>query len=319
MIVPVPYNEAVAEPASDAQVRQEAFAFLSRPETVWDDGLVRWTTLVQGFEFEGQRVPLCSMQGIFKPKAMSYAPLSIRTTFSQNPGDRPYEDAFDGEGSLIYKYRAAEGEHHENVGLRRALSERLPLIFLDGEAKGVYRAYFPVFVTGDEPALNSFLVDLAAGDRDSQSVGPAAASPLDRRYRSAAIAVRIHQRRFRSRVLAAYDTTCAVCRLRHHRALIDAAHILPDSMPGGVPTVPNALSLCKLHHAAFDHNLIGIRPDLTVDVRGDILKESDGPMLVHGLQELHNERLMKLPRRPELFPDPEFLEERYHQFQAGAA
>jgi hypothetical protein len=71
------YNEAMAEPERDTQVRQEAFQYLSRQQPYWDDGLVRWATLIRGFEFHGLRVPLCSMQGIFKPKAMTYAPLSL--------------------------------------------------------------------------------------------------------------------------------------------------------------------------------------------------------------------------------------------------
>jgi len=46
----------------------------------------------------------------------------------------------------------------------------------------------------------------------------------------------------------------------------------------------NGLALCKLHHAAFDANIIGVTPDLEVTVRLDVLQEIDGPMLQHGLQ-----------------------------------
>jgi putative restriction endonuclease len=54
--------------------------------------------------------------------------------------------------------------------------------------------------------------------------------------------------------------------------------------------VPNGLSLCSLHHAAFDRNILGITPDLLVDIRSDILEEIDGPVLVHGLQECQAKR-----------------------------
>ena len=58
----------------------------------------------------------------------------------------------------------------------------------------------------------------------------------------------------------------------------DAAHILPDGHPRGEPVVPNGLALCKLHHAAFDGHVLGVRPNLAVELRLDILREPDGPM-----------------------------------------
>ena len=47
------------------------------------------------------------------------------------------------------------------------------------------------------------------------------------------------------------------------------------------------MSLCRLHHAAFDRLLLGVHPDYVIHVRPDILYEIDGPMLKHGLQGLH--------------------------------
>jgi putative restriction endonuclease len=38
-----------------------------------------------------------------------------------------------------------------------------------------------------------------------------------------------------------------------------------------------------VHHAAFDVNIVGVRPDLVLDVRYDVLAEIDGPILQHGL------------------------------------
>jgi putative restriction endonuclease len=74
------------------------------------------------------------------------------------------------------------------------------------------------------------------------------------------------------------------------------------------------LALCSLHHAAFDHHILGVRPDLTVDVRADVLREEDGPMLVYGLQGFHRSRLL-VPREPDARPNPLFLEERYELFR----
>jgi len=42
------------------------------------------------------------------------------------------------------------------------------------------------------------------------------------------------------------------------RELLDAAHIIPDNMPEGKSTIENGLSLCKLHHSAYDAFIIGV-------------------------------------------------------------
>jgi putative restriction endonuclease len=44
------------------------------------------------------------------------------------------------------------------------------------------------------------------------------------------------------------------------------------------------------------------------------LHESDGPMLRHGLQGLHNVRI-QLPRSDRLKPDPDLLNMRYRRFR----
>jgi putative restriction endonuclease len=99
--------------------------------------------------------------------------------------------------------------------------------------------------------------------------------------------------------------------------LLDAAHILPDGHVRGEPVVQNGLALCKIHHAAYDTNIIGIRPDWMVEVRGDILREIDGPMLRHGLQEMHGTTIT-LPKAAQNWPDKTRLEERYELFRSAA-
>ena len=122
---------------------------------------------------------------------------------------------------------------------------------------------------------------------------------------------------FRARVLAAYETSCSICHLKHQE-LLDAAHIRPDS-EGGEPIVPNGLALCKIHHAAYDSNMVGIDGDYTINVRHDLLEESDGPTLRHSIQEMHGASLL-LPKRRAARPNRDLLEERFEHFQsAGAA
>jgi putative restriction endonuclease len=126
---------------------------------------------------------------------------------------------------------------------------------------------------------------------------------------------RLHQVVFRERVIRAYQERCALCSLRHLE-LLDAAHITPDSDPEGEPIVSNGVSLCKLHHAAFDRLFFAIRPDYLIEVRPSILAEHDGPMLVVGLQQIHEKRI-SLPRRAGDLPDPERLARRYQEFLAA--
>ena len=117
---------------------------------------------------------------------------------------------------------------------------------------------------------------------------------------------------FRERVIRAYRESCALCRL-HHPSLLDAAHITPDSDPEGEPLVSNGLALCKLHHAAFDSFFFAVKPDYTIEVRPSILAESDGPMLVVGLQQIHGQTI-HLPTRAAHLPDPARLARRYEDY-----
>ena len=85
-------------------------------------------------------------------------------------------------------------------------------------------------------------------------------------------------RRFRGVVLPAYREQCTVCRLKELR-LLDAAHIVADANPLGTPAVSNGLSLCSIHHRAFDEDLVGVSPDYRVHVAQRLLEDEDGPML----------------------------------------
>ena len=247
---------------------------------------------------EGEQIRFVGPQGIFKPAAMEL-PLSITTVPSG-----PYEDSFDRDGLLLYKYRGEDPGHRDNVGLREAMKGRVPLVYFYAIDKGKYVGAWPVFVVGDNPVGLTFTV--AVDDERVVSVGSAAEevgeeSPVPSReadarrgYVTRVFRQRLHQQEFRQKVLRAYRVQCALCKLRHQE-LLDAAHIIPDSDPEGRPVVPNGLALCKLHHAAFDRHFVGIRGDYVVEVRRSVLEEEDGPMLKHGLQGMQGMRIL-LPR-----------------------
>jgi len=300
----------------DHRVRLAAFSFLDE-QTRINGEVLPYAVLHEGFVFEGRRVPLLGPQGIFKPAVLPEIPLSITTAPVVEGKARPYEDEVERDGLIIYRYRGTDPQHHENVGLRRAMQLHTPLIYLFGVTKGAYIPVWPAFIVGDDPSALSFkvAVDDAQVVHGDQAVFEPEADAR-RKYVTVLTQKRLHQRGFRERVLDSYRRVCAICRLRHEE-LLDAAHILPDTHPKGEPVVKNGLSLCKLHHAAFDENILGIRTDLHVEVRLDVLKERDGPMLLHGLQEFQGAQIL-VPRSEQLRPDPELLAERYEAFRKAS-
>jgi putative restriction endonuclease len=295
----------------DNRVRVAVFKWLSDQVKLHGDVLPR-NLLAQGLVLDGIRIPLVGPQGIFKPRVLEKIPLSITTTVHG-----PYDDQLGDNGLILYKYRGTDPNHPENVGLRVAMAKRIPLIYFHALIPGKYMGVWPVFIVGDNPSSLTFQV--AVDDQMYASIfnqsgrEEEVAEDIGRRqYITATVKRRLHQQGFRERVLEAYRQQCALCRLRHSE-LLDAAHIIPDGEPGGDPIVVNGISLCKLHHAAYDRFFIGIDPYYIIKVRRDILDEEDGPMLLHGLKGMHGNRIV-LPRSENRKPSQDRLEVRFNKF-----
>ena len=191
--------------------------------------------------------------------------------------------------------------------MRKAMELQLPLVWFVQQDSGRYVPY-KVFIINDFPADGYCLIapelSLATASRSE--------SLIERRYAERTMKQRLHQPAFRARVLSAYETKCAICRLGHGR-LLDAAHITPDNDETSSTSVTNGLSLCKIHHTAYDIDIVGIDADYTVHIRQDILNETDGPMLEHGIKEMDKIKLW-VPHAQGEKPDPARLEERYSKF-----
>lgn len=299
----------------DSRIRRAAQAWLAVRTNDGQDSISYLD--LEDFEFEGIRLPLKSRQrGIWKPRQLDAA-LSIATTFRRPGQERPYEDEVGSDGMLRYKWQGDDPDASDNRALRRAMEAGLPLIWFFGVAPGLFQPVFPVFLMDEEVDKQQFVVDI---DPQRASLGgdPDLDSPLEidaiKRYGTRIARTRLHQRLFRSTVINAYGTRCAICNLGH-KVLLDAAHIIPDSHEDGAPTVVNGMAMCKIHHAAFDSKILGIRPDLVVEIRTDILDEVDGPMLKHGLQERHRQPLMSVPAKRAEKPSPSLLEAAYIRFK----
>lgn len=254
-------------------------------------------------------------QGIRKPAGFEAA-LSIQTVYRADARDRPYADDVGADGLLRYKWRGTDPNFYVNVALREAMVRRLPLIWFFGVGVALWQPIYPVYILAEERDLHQFVVDPDVA-RTLAPTGSLVEESL-RRYVVAEVKRRLHQPVFRATVMRAYGMRCALCSLRH-RELLDAAHIVPDGMEGGDPVVRNGLAMCKIHHAAFDARIIGIRPDLGVEVRDDLLHEIDGPMLRYGIQGLHGGRLMVVPDARSERPDRHRLEWAYQRFRGLTA
>jgi len=297
----------------EEEIRNYAFRWLADQTRIYGEVLPR-KLLETGFFYKNQRVTLVGPSGIWKPKVFGKIPISITSTTKG-----PYEDKFTDDGLLIYRYRGSDPNHRDNIALREAMRTRTPLIYFHGIVESRYLAVWPVFIMENSPLelFCTVAVDpaFAFGTASFENIGSEneESSLSIRKYVMTATKHRLHQSAFREMVISAYNDKCALCALRH-RELLDAAHIIPDKEEYGEPIIQNGLSLCKIHHAAFDVNIIGISPDYNVSIREDILREHDGPMLRYGLQELENRKLI-LPNKKENWPDQARLEIRYKEFR----
>lgn len=261
---------------------------------------------LERFQIDGIELPLLDgQQAIHNPRN----PIQLDATLSVY--SKPGTKHLDGDSSTgIWRYEyTGETPGGRNRKLRMAFILRLPIIYYDWIADGVYAPLFPVYVIADVPeelhvvlAYDS-LRDLNTPDSDT---------PLEAAFREGVVRQRIHQREFRARVLFAYDTACAICKMPH-ASLLDAAHIRPYGEPGGERDVRNGLALCTIHHRAYDKKLIGIDGERRLYVRPDVQSIQDGPVLAASLQSLGGTRLSNVPRG-KFAPDPDRLEVTFKEY-----
>ena len=137
----------------DQRVRYAAFDWLGR-QVSKGGGLVLEEALKEGFVYDGRRVPLFGRQGIFTPQGTGL-PLSIRSSTRSS-----YENQFDSDGLLRYRYQSGGPNNQDNAGLREVMRLRLPMVYLHGIVGGRYAVVWPVFVVRDLADEGVFLVRL---------------------------------------------------------------------------------------------------------------------------------------------------------------
>ncbi|MCY3552141.1 MAG: HNH endonuclease [Candidatus Poribacteria bacterium] len=111
---------------------------------------------------------------------------------------------------------------------------------------------------------------------------------------------------FRQAIMRIYDYTCAACQLRivtmDGESVTEAAHIIPFKVSGN-NDVRNGISLCQLHHWAFDVGLISLGK--TYEVIVSELMSERGP--TEWLLTTLRGKSILLPEHNELYPAQEAL------------
>ncbi len=299
------------------EIRMAAMAYVRRRADAHPGGVVTREVL-ENFTFEDERIKLLDKgRGIRNPSQLA-ATLTIMTS-----NRSVYDDSIGEDGFTRYDIRDGELGEGDNRKLRRAYELQLPLIWFQMVRSGVYVPQMPVYLAEEEPGEKRYVVALGEDQLlmvpamlESTAEKSLASSIEQRRYVERMSRQRLHQPAFRAGVMLAYGSRCAVCSLTRG-GLLDAAHIVPDGEPKGDPVVPNGLSLCKIHHAAYDQDILGVSPERVIRINADVLAERDGPMLRHGLQEFHGATLRVVPTRAADMPDPERLAVRYERFLAA--
>ena len=302
---------------SDAAIRSVAFAEVRRLADL--HGNLTSQHLADGFQFLGERIRFVNPQrGIFKPRQMQHL-LSIRTVFAARGRRVWYDDQrevhqqiFSGDDSVDYSFMGTNPDAADNRWLRDAMELQIPIVYFLGVAPGFYQALLPAFIVDWNATTLSAKIAFSASDVASAAPQTVA----ERRYALRQVKQRLHQASFRQMVISAYDGKCAISGLPEP-LLLDAAHIVDDGNEKyGQPVISNGVPLSKIHHAAFDAQLIGIDPDFRIHVSRKLLDMRDGPTL-EALRQFDG-RDLRRPRREKDWPDKDRLALRFERFKAAA-
>ena len=303
----------------DAAMRQAANAELDRRAA---GRPLDSDDLAAGFHFRGERIPLVNARrGIFKPRVMRFL-LSIRTVFPRTSARvwyddqrRVHEQIHGGDELIDYAFMGTDPDAAENRWLKEAMEAQVPVIYFLGVAPGRYTAIYPTFIADWSASRLNAKVGFGIPLVSPMRAEPVPSAP-ERRYALRLVSQRLHQATFREAVLTAYGDRCAISRLPERR-LLDAAHIIADGDELlGQPLVANGVPLSKVHHAAFDANLIGIDADYRIHVADGLFAMNDGPMLEQGIKAMRGKTLL-MPDRVVDKPDRDRLAARFKIYRAA--
>lgn len=196
---------------SEQRVRAAAFAELRERVARFGPDLP-WHVIRAPFHVGGEEILFANRpRGIFKPRQLSAA-LSIKTTEPRSGRARRYDDLASDE-AFIYRYQGVDSQNADNLALRRAFENGLPLIYFYALEAGVYSPRWPAYVESmDDRALSCTIVF----SHEEPLVGLAAADPagrrIERRYATIEVKKRLHPAASRRVPAACRGARCSTRR-----------------------------------------------------------------------------------------------------------
>jgi len=168
-----------------------------------------------------------------------------------------------------FRYRYPETDRKgirnekEIQAVKAAAQWKLPVFIIDAVTDKVKRQIVPAWVLSWDDRQLCFLLSLAAPSVEDLESPNLDATPFElttsRSRKRVSSFGRDGQDEFAFHCFKRYGEQCAICPIAL-RPLLDAAHIYAYGH-GGSNDPRNSLPLCKLHHAAYDAEIITINPD----------------------------------------------------------
>lgn len=288
----------------DLVIREAAFRHCRELVERWGESIPA-SEIGRGMVVDGERILLVAWgRGVFKPRQLTDGPLTLVSSLASSYDD----EHLDGD-IMLYDYAPESTDEWANEGLKRiaTLGRHVILLKQVNESPSEYLVFAPVAVLDVDERARKFRLGLAPATT-LQNIAAPSPSRFSRAYAPTLSMARLHQAHFRRSVMLAYGVRCCICRLRE-RALLEAAHIIPDRLPEGVPIVRNGMAMCPTHHRAFDRGIVDIAESFRIRVRRERLSRLDEESTARALLDF-DEREIWLPRHEQARPDPELLRKR---------
>lgn len=207
--------------------------------------------------------------------------------------------------SIQVKEEALQDAHNRSFSIYHRKNDEIAVAFRPEFLVEYALSAASLHLTGKAAADMSLLNSLDTLT-ESQIV---AVKNQDRQVVLSRIARKFRATDFRKRVLGAYEHRCAVCGVQLE--LIDAAHIIPVAAATSTDETKNGIALCKLHHAAFDRNLISFNERYKIEVSDSEVTRLTAGNLVGGLKEFKRQlrTAIILPADRRDYPPPEYITE----------
>lgn len=302
--------------SQDIALINAAFDALKTLELLYGDEIPA-SALRKGFEFQGEEIRLENqVVGIFKPRQMERGVLSIKTTKPRDGSSSVfgYSDTRRDDGYYYYSLQRGDPRGSNNRRLWESLEEKQPFVYFHAVAPAIYAAIWPCYVSEIDPDAGHALVSIGARNyRNPVSYPRSFPSEFESKYLVKESKTRLHQSSFRLAVLDAYRHRCAITGLQAPK-LLEAAHIIPDGEVGDIQFLSNGVALSRIHHRAYDSNLLGIAPDCTIHIGKELQAVSDNEFCQSAFLKYEGAKL-SVPRNVDAHPNSEFLAKRFEQFE----